>query len=174
MFAIRRIASGAPRLGNVAVKFAFSTATHNKVNAKGMDIIAPTIGLNEDQSEFYALAKSFADNELRPHAAKWDSESIFPVDTFRKFGELGFGGMFVSEDYGGSGLKRADAIPIVEGLATGCVGTAAMLTIHNMCAVCIQKYGNDSQKSELLEKLCRMELLISFCLTEPGQACSVY
>lgn len=146
-----------------------STATAPKVSAKGVDIIAPTIGLSEEKTEFYNLARSFADNELRPHASKWDRESIFPVETFKKFGELGFGGIFVREDVGGSALTRADAISIVEGLATGCVGTTAMLTIHNMCASTIDKFGNDEQRQRWLPKVVSMDLLTSFCLTEPGK-----
>lgn len=176
MFAARRAISSSSspffatlhRSATRVVGPAFSTAVSGKTASKGIEIISPEIGLNEDQTEFYSLARSFADKELRPHAAKWDNESIFPVDTYRQFAELGFAGMFISEEYGGSGLKRADAVPIVEGLATGCVGTTAMLTIHNMCAVCVEKWGNDAQKAEWLPKLCSMELLVSFCLTEPG------
>lgn len=148
---------------------ALATATPTKVSAKGVEIISPTIGLTEEKTEFYNLARNFADNELRPHASKWDKESIFPVDTFRKFGELGFGGIFVREDVGGTALTRADAVTIVEGLATGCVGTTAMLTIHNMCASTIDKFGNEEQRQKWLPKLVSMELLISFCLTEPGK-----
>ena len=92
------------------------------------------MGLNEDQATFYELAKSFSENELKPYAAKWDEESIFPIETFKKFGDLGFAGIFVNEDVGGTGLSRVDTTVIVEALATGCVGTTAMLTIHNMCA----------------------------------------
>jgi alkylation response protein AidB-like acyl-CoA dehydrogenase len=148
---------------------ALATATPTKVSAKGIDIISPTIGLSEERTEFYNLARSFADNELKPHASKWDKESIFPVETFKKFGELGFGGIFVREDVGGTALTRADAVSIVEGLATGCVGTTAMLTIHNMCASSIDKFGNDEQRHRWLPKLVNMDLLISFCLTEPGK-----
>lgn len=146
-----------------------STATAPKVSAKGMEIIDPTIGLSEEKTEFYNLARSFADTELRPNAAKWDREAEFPVDTFRKFGELGFGGIFVKEDVGGTALSRADAVSIVEGLATGCVGTTAMLTIHNMCASTIDKFGSDEQRNKWLPDIISMNKLISFCLTEPGK-----
>lgn len=144
----------------------FSTA--NKVKATGVDIIDPTIGLNSDQNEFYKLARSFADKELRPYATEWDRDSVFPIETFKKFAELGFAGLFVKDDVGGSALSRADAVSIVEGLATGCVGTTAMLTIHNMCAWVVDKFGNDAQRNEWLPKLTSMEMLVSFCLTEPG------
>jgi isobutyryl-CoA dehydrogenase len=72
----------------------------------GNDIISPTIGLSEDQKEFYELAKQFADNELAPNAAQWDADATFPVETFKKFGELGFGGIYIKEDVGGSALTR--------------------------------------------------------------------
>lgn len=153
----------------VCTKLFNARTLSTKVSAKGVEIICPTIGLSEDRAEFYKLARTFADNELRPNAAKWDKESIFAVDTFKKFGELGFGGIFVKEDVGGSALTRADAVSIVEALATGCVGTTAMLTIHNMCASTIDKFGNEEQRQKWLPKLVTMDLLISFCLTEPGK-----
>jgi alkylation response protein AidB-like acyl-CoA dehydrogenase len=78
----------------------------SRVVLTGNDIISPTIGLNEDQQEFYQLAKQFADKEMAPNAAKWDEEAIFPIETFKKFGELGFGGIYVKEDVGGSALTR--------------------------------------------------------------------
>jgi isobutyryl-CoA dehydrogenase len=151
-----------------ARSFTNSVKVGRAAQATGMDIISPLIGLNEERTEFYNLAKNFADNELKPYASKWDRDSEFPVETFKKFGELGFGGIFVKEDVGGTALKRVDAVSIVEALATGCVGTTAMLTIHNMCASCIDKFGNDEQRNKWLPKIVAMDLLISFCLTEPG------
>ena len=138
------------------------------VAAKGIDVISPLIGLNDERCEYYELAKTFADKEMRPFASKWDREAYFPLETFQKFSELGFGGMFVREDVGGSALNRADAGPIIEALATGCVGTTALLTIHNANALCIDKYGTDEQRQKWLPKLVNMDLLVSFCLTEPG------
>jgi alkylation response protein AidB-like acyl-CoA dehydrogenase len=72
----------------------------------GLDVVSPLIGLTEEQGAFYNLAKSFADTEMKPHASKWDEDSHFPVDTFKKLADLGFAGIFVSEDYNGSGLNR--------------------------------------------------------------------
>ena len=135
---------------------------------KGLDIISPTIGLNETRSEYYHMARTFADSELRPFASKWDRECIFPVDTFKKFGEIGFGGWLVREDVGGTNLKRADTMPIIEALATGCTSTTALLTIHNANCLVIDKYGTQEQRQKWLPKLLTMDLLISFCLTEPG------
>ena len=83
--------------------------------------------------------QDFARNELLPHAAEWDAAKHFPVDVLRHAAELGFGGIYVSEDVGGSGLGRADAAAIFEALAYGDVSTTAYLTIHNM--VCWTLYS---------------------------------
>jgi alkylation response protein AidB-like acyl-CoA dehydrogenase len=136
--------------------------------AKGIDIISPTIGLSEERKEYYNLARNFADTELRPHARKWDRECMFPHETFKKFGEIGFAGMLVREEVGGTALKRADIMPIVEGLAAGCVSTTALLTIHNANALVIDKYGSEAQRQKWLPALIKVDLLVSFCLTEPG------
>lgn len=136
--------------------------------ATGVDVISPLIGLNQDQTEFYNLARSFADTELRPFAQKWDEDHHFPLDTYKKFGELGFAGIFVKDDVGGSALSRVDTTVIVEALSTGCVGTAAMLTIHNMCAGMIDKFGSEAQRQKWLPSMCAMETKASYCLTEPG------
>lgn len=134
----------------------------------GIDVINPMIGLNDDQKQFYQLARDFADTELFPNASKWDEESKFPIETFIKFGGLGFGGIFVKDDVGGSNLTRVDNAIIIEGLATGCVGTTAMLTIHNMCAGMIDKFGTEEQRKKWLPGLCSMDIKASYCLTEPG------
>lgn len=134
----------------------------------GIEVVSPTIGLNEDQANFYTLARDFANNEMRPHAAKWDEGSAFPLDTYKKLAEIGFAGIFVKDDVGGSGLSRFDTTVIVEALATGCVGTTAMLTIHNMCGGMIDKYGNDEQRQKWLPGMCSMDIKASYCLTEPG------
>jgi len=136
--------------------------------ASGVDIVSPRIGLTPEQEEYYSLAKQVADSELKPFAAEWDRTSVFPLDTFKKFGELGFGAMFVRGDVGGTGLTRQDTSVIVEALSTGCVGTTAMLTIHNMCAGMIDKFGSEEHRQHYLPKLASMDLVASYCLTEPG------
>ena len=123
--------------------------TMGSASFSALEVVSPSIGLNEEQVAFYNLAKSFADSDMKPYAAKWDEDSHFPVDVLKKLAELGFGGMFISEEYEGSGLSRVDTSVIVEALATGCVGTTAMLTIHNMCAGMIQKYGSSDLKVSL-------------------------
>ncbi len=162
MFGIKRCSTGLSAL------FSKSGAFRYQSGKSGLDCVHPTIGLNEEQASFYQLARDFANNELKPYAQEWDEKSYFPVKTFEKFAELGFAGIFVNDDVGGSALTRVDTTIIVEALATGCVGTTAMLTIHNMCAGMIDKFGSEEHRQQFLPKLCSMEMKASYCLTEPG------
>uniref|UniRef100_A0A7S2WBK3 Isobutyryl-CoA dehydrogenase, mitochondrial n=1 Tax=Rhizochromulina marina TaxID=1034831 RepID=A0A7S2WBK3_9STRA len=124
--------------------------------------------MTEEQREYQAVARAFAENELAPHAADWDRDSHFPVDKLREAAALGFGGLFVSAEHGGSELSRVDGSVIVEELAAGCTGTTAYLTIHNMCGWMIDTFGSDEQRAEWLPRFCSMDVLSSYCLTEPG------
>ena len=92
------------------------------------------------------MAYNFAEESLRPHAAKWDEEKIFPLDVIRSTAELGFGGLTVSEDYGGVDLGRLESSLVFEALSTGCISTSAYLSIHNMCARMIDTYGSEVMK----------------------------
>jgi alkylation response protein AidB-like acyl-CoA dehydrogenase len=123
--------------------------------------------LTEDQSAFQATARDFARADMMPHARDWDESEIFPAETLRKAAALGFGGIYVAEDVGGSALSRLDATVIFEELAQGCTSTAAYISIHNMAAWMIDSYGNDEQRRRILPKLCSMEHFASYCLTEP-------
>ena len=124
--------------------------------------------LTEDQRAFQATARSFAREEMMPHARDWDEDEIFPVDTLRKAAELGFGGIYVKDDVGGSALTRLDSTLIFEELAQGCTSTAAYISIHNMAAWMIDAFGGLEQRKKFLPKLCTMEHFASYCLTEPG------
>ena len=103
-----------------------------------------------------------------PHARDWDENEIFPVDALRKAATLGFGGIYVKEDVGGSALSRLDAALIFEELAQGCTSTAAYISIHNMAAWMIDAFGSASARKKFLPKLCTMQHFASYCLTEPG------
>ncbi|GAB5357196.1 hypothetical protein AAMO2058_000353400 [Amorphochlora amoebiformis] len=127
-----------------------------------------TVGLSEEQVCFQEVARDFAQNEMLPYAPKWDQEKIFPEEVLRKAASLGFGGVYVREDVGGSGLGRKDASVIFEALARGCVSTTAYLTIHNMCAWMIDEFGNQEQRERWLPSLVSMDAFASYCLTEPG------
>ncbi len=123
---------------------------------------------NEDQRAFQDMAAGFSRDELAPNARQWDEDSIFPIPTLRKAAELGFGGIYVKEDVGGSALSRLDAALIFEELSKGCTSTAAYLSIHNMVAWIIDTFGSEDLRQKYLSRLCTMELLTSYCLTEPG------
>ncbi|WP_346914023.1 acyl-CoA dehydrogenase family protein [uncultured Roseibium sp.] len=124
--------------------------------------------LSEDQRAFQDMAAAFARDEMEPYAREWDENSLFPVDTLRKAAELGFGGIYVREDVGGSGLTRTDAAIIFEELAKGCTSTAAYISIHNMAAWMIDTYGSEELRQKYLPDLCSMKKFASYCLTEPG------
>ncbi|TQI75852.1 hypothetical protein FHT98_3640 [Bosea sp. AK1] len=124
--------------------------------------------LTEDQIAIRDMAQDFAAETLAPHAARWDEEKHFPVEEMRAAAALGMGGIYIRDDVGGSGLSRLDAALIFEALSTGCPTVAAYISIHNMCAWMIDRYGSDEQRQRFLPKLCTMEHLASYCLTEPG------
>ncbi|AWO98836.1 putative isobutyryl-CoA dehydrogenase mitochondrial [Scophthalmus maximus] len=130
--------------------------------------VDPAHGLTDEQKEFQKVAFDFAANEMAPHMAEWDQKEIFPVETMRKAAQLGFGGIYVQPDVGGSGLSRLDTSVIFEALSTGCVSTTAYISIHNMCAWMIDTFGNNEQREKFCPDLCSMEKFASYCLTEPG------
>jgi len=113
------------------------------------------------------MAYKFAAEELEPNAQEWDRNKIFPVDKLKEAAELGFGAIYVSEENGGCGLGRLEASLIFEALSTGDVGVSAYISIHNMCAWMIDKYGTQDQKDQYLPDMVTMERLSSYCLTEP-------
>lgn len=124
--------------------------------------------LNPEQGSIQKLAKQFADAHLWPQAKEWDDKEIFPVTVMRQAANLGFAGLFAEEVYGGCQLSRFDGALIFEALATGCVATAAYLSIHNMVVGMIQRFGNKQQHQQWLPKLTSLTWLSSYCLTEPG------
>ncbi|CAA7625319.1 Acyl-CoA dehydrogenase [Magnetospirillum sp. LM-5] len=125
-------------------------------------------GLTEDQEAFREAARDFAEGEMAPHAAHWDEHEIFPADTLRAAAELGFAGIYVGDDVGGSALGRLDAALIFEELAAACPSTAAYISIHNMAAWMIDRFGSDDQRTRWLPDLTTMRTFASYCLTEPG------
>ncbi len=124
--------------------------------------------LTDDQRAIEDAARAFAAAELAPHSARWDAESHFPVDVLRKAAEMGFAGLYVQEDVGGSALSRLDASIVFEQLSYGDVSTAAFISIHNMASWMIDRFGGDELRRKYLPHLTTMELIASYCLTEPG------
>ena len=123
--------------------------------------------LSEQQRAIKDTARAFAQDEMMPLARQWDEEEVFPADTLRQAAALGFGGIYVSADLGGSALSRLDAALIFEELAQGCPSTAAYISIHNMVAWMVDAYGADDLRQRLLPDLCSMAKFGSYCLTEP-------
>src|SRR5215211_8916620 len=124
--------------------------------------------LTEDHLAIRDMARDFAAEKLAPHAVEWDEQKHFPVDVIREAAALGMGAIYVREDVGGSGLTRLDAALIFEALATGCPTVSAYISIHNMVAWMIDRFGSDTQRQRWLPSICTMEHLASYCLTEPG------
>jgi alkylation response protein AidB-like acyl-CoA dehydrogenase len=124
--------------------------------------------LNEDQRAIRDMARDFAAEKIAPHALKWDEDKHLPLDVIREAAALGIGGIYIRDDVGGSAMTRFDAALIFEALATGCPSVSAFISIHNMAAWMIDSYGSDAQRQRWLPKLCSMEQVASYCLTEPG------
>ena len=124
--------------------------------------------LNEDHIAVRDLAMDFARERIAPHALEWDEKKYFPVDVIAETAKLGFGGIYVREDVGGSGMTRFDAALIFEGLAYGCPAVSSFISIHNMCAGMIDRFGSPAQRERFLPPLLSMEKFASYCLTEPA------
>jgi alkylation response protein AidB-like acyl-CoA dehydrogenase len=124
--------------------------------------------LSDEQIALRDMAKAFAAEKLAGDALEWDQQKFFPVAVMRQAAALGMGGIYVREDVGGSGLTRLDAALIFEALATGCPTISAYISIHNMVAWMIDRFGSDEQRRNWLPPLCTMKYLGSYCLTEPG------
>lgn len=124
--------------------------------------------LSEEQQAIFDMAFAFGQEEIAPHARAWEAAGTIPRDLWPKVAALGLGGIYVSEDYGGSGLSRLDATLVFEALAMACPAVGSFLSIHNMCGGMIDKFGSPETKARWLPKLCSMETIFSYCLTEPG------
>ena len=124
--------------------------------------------LSEDQLAIQDMARRFTADAITPFAAGWDEAHTFPRDTIRAAAELGFAAIYVSEEAGGIGLGRLESALIFEALAYGCPTTAAFISIHNMAAWMIDRFGSDEVRANYLPRLVSMDIMASYCLTEPG------
>src|SRR5882757_3891797 len=131
-------------------------------------IWAMDFALSDEQQAFQDTARQFAHDEWLPYAPGWDEREEFPVDALRKAAALGFAGIYVKDEFGGSGLARLDAALIFEELASACASTAAYLSIHNMAAWMTDRFGTREQRARFLPELMTMQHFASYCLTEPG------
>ncbi len=124
--------------------------------------------LSEEQEAIARVAEDFGKNELGPRALEWDEKKELPVDVLRQAAQLGFANVYIREDVGGSALGRLESTLIYEGLSKGCPSTAAFLSIHNMASWMIDTFGTDDQRQKWLPPLGTLDLIASYCLTEPG------
>lgn len=122
----------------------------------------------EEQTAIFDMAYAFGQEHIAPFAQDWERQGTIPKDLWPKVAELGLAGIYVSEEYGGSGLSRLDATLVFEALSMACPAVASFLSIHNMCGGMIDKFGSSDSKAKWLPQLCRMEKIFSYCLTEPG------
>ncbi|MDD9923562.1 MAG: acyl-CoA dehydrogenase family protein [Boseongicola sp.] len=124
--------------------------------------------LSEEQSAIFDMALAFGQENIAPHARAWEAEGSIPKSLWADLAELGFGGLYVSEENGGAGLSRLDATLVFEALSAACPSVAAFLSIHNMCAWMIDSFGTEELKSRMLPDAVMMKTFIAYCLTEPG------
>ena len=131
-------------------------------------LAANQFDLTDDQREIQELARRFTADRITPHAAEWDEKHIFPRETIKAAAELGFAAIYVSEESGGIALGRLEAALIMEAMSYGCPSTSAFISIHNMAAWMIDRFGSQGVKDKYLPDLVTMDRLASYCLTEPG------
>ncbi|MDT5173606.1 MAG: hypothetical protein QOG37_857 [Mycobacterium sp.] len=124
--------------------------------------------LNDEERVIVETAAAFAEKRLAPYALEWDATKHFPTDVLREAAELGMAAIYCRDDVGGSGLHRLDGVRIFEQLAIADPTTAAFLSIHNMCAWMIDRFGTDEQRKVWVPRLAAMDVIASYCLTEPG------
>jgi alkylation response protein AidB-like acyl-CoA dehydrogenase len=124
--------------------------------------------LTEEQTAIFDMAYAFGQENIAPFARDWERDGTIPKDLWPKVGELGFGGLYVSEDGGGSGLSRLDATMVFEALSMACPSVAAFLSIHNMCAKMLDTFASDELKARVMPDVLSLNTVLSYCLTEPG------
>ncbi|KIN77392.1 acyl-CoA dehydrogenase family protein [Sulfitobacter mediterraneus] len=124
--------------------------------------------LSEEQTAIFDMAYAFGQEHIAPFAQQWEKDETIPKDLWPRIAELGFGGLYVSEEAGGSGLTRLDATLVFEALSMACPSVAAFLSIHNMCAKMLDTFASDELKGRIMEDVLSMNTVLSYCLTEPG------
>jgi len=124
--------------------------------------------LNEEQTAIFDMAYAFGQDNIAPHAHQWEKDETIPKELWPQIAELGFGGLYVSEESGGSGLSRLDATLVFEALSMACPSVAAFLSIHNMCAKMLDNFASDEMKERVMPGVLSMNTVLSYCLTEPG------
>ncbi len=124
--------------------------------------------LSEEQTAIFDMAYAFGQEHIAPHAQAWEKAENIPKELWPRIAELGFGGLYVSEEGGGSGLSRLDATLVFEALSMACPSVAAFLSIHNMCAKMLDSFASQDMKDRIMPDILSMKTVLSYCLTEPG------
>ncbi|MEY8098387.1 acyl-CoA dehydrogenase family protein [Falsihalocynthiibacter sp. S25ZX9] len=124
--------------------------------------------LTDEQSTIFEMAYAFGQERIAPFAREWEAAGDIPKSLWPELAELGFGGLYVREENDGTGLSRLDATLVFEALSAACPSVAAMLSIHNMCAAMIDKFGSDALREKYLPSAISMERVFAYCLTEPA------
>jgi len=124
--------------------------------------------LSEEQTAIFDMAFAFGQEHIAPHAQAWEKAETIPKELWPQIAELGFGGLYVSEDAGGTGLSRLDATLVFEALSMACPSVAAFLSIHNMCAKMLDSFAAPELKARIMDDVLSMNTVLSYCLTEPG------
>jgi len=124
--------------------------------------------LSSEQTAIFDMAYEFGQEHIAPFARDWEKQGTIPKELWPKVAQLGLGGIYVSDEMGGSGLSRLDATLVFEALAMACPSVSAFLSIHNMCGGMIDRYGDPETRARWLPRLCQMDLIFSYCLSEPG------
>ncbi|MDA9855162.1 acyl-CoA dehydrogenase family protein [Paracoccaceae bacterium] len=124
--------------------------------------------LSSEQTAIFDMAYEFGQEHIAPFARDWEKQGTIPKELWPKVAQLGLGGIYVSDEMGGSELSRLDATLVFEALAMACPSVSAFLSIHNMCGGMIDRYGDPETRAKWLPRLCQMDLIFSYCLTEPG------
>ncbi len=124
--------------------------------------------LSDEQQMIFDMAYDFGQSRIAPHSEEWEAAGTIPKELWPEIAALGFGGLYVSEEFGGSGLSRLDATLVFEALAMADPAVGSFLSIHNMCGGMIDKFGSLETRAKWLPDMCTMEKVFSYCLTEPG------
>ncbi|SLN46924.1 Acyl-CoA dehydrogenase [Roseovarius albus] len=124
--------------------------------------------LSQEQNAIFDMAYAFGQEHIAPFAQEWERAGTIPKELWLEIAQLGFGGLYVSEDNGGAGLTRLDATLVFEALSMACPSVAAFLSIHNMCAKMIDSFATPDLKSRMMTDVLAMKTVLSYCLTEPG------
>ena len=119
-----------------------------------------------NDSAVLEIARRFADDHISRFSLEWEANEAFPREVLQKAAKIGFAGLYVAEEFGGSAMTLAAGVRVFEGLGYGDPSFAGYLSVHNMCARIIAQFGSEEHKSQLLPDLVAFRTQAAYCLTE--------